>query len=140
MMNDPSTLTFSARLDDCFGSNGIVSIVIGRIVAQEGVQVLDLDTWLMSCRVLGRSVENAILAVVADTTRQAGVERLIGRYRPTPKNGMVRALFPRLGFRPVAGVTRPCGNSSRPNKPSRCRNTFPSSQPQRPLNEPGQGL
>ena len=104
MMNDPSTLTFSARLDDCFGSNGIVSIVIGRIVAHEGVQALDLDTWLMSCRVLGRSVENAVLAVVVDTARQAGVERLIGRYRPSPKNGMVRDLFPRLGFKPVAGA------------------------------------
>ncbi len=102
MMNDPSTLTFSARLDDCFGSNGIVSIVIGRIVAQEGARALDLDTWLMSCRVLGRCVENAVLAVVADTARQAGIERLIGHYRPTPKNGMVRDLFPRLGFKPVA--------------------------------------
>jgi FkbH-like protein len=103
MMNDPSTLTFSARLDDCFGSNGIISIVIGRIITHDGVRALDLDTWLMSCRVLGRSVENALLAIVAETARQAGVERLIGHYRPTPKNGMVRDLFPKLGFKPVAG-------------------------------------
>jgi FkbH-like protein len=101
MMNDPSTLTFSARLDDCFGSNGIISIVIGRIITQDGVRALDLDTWLMSCRVLGRSVENAILAVVVDTARQAGVERLIGHYRPTSKNAMVRDLYPRLGFEPA---------------------------------------
>jgi len=98
MMTDPSTVTFSARLDDCFGSNGIVSIVIGRLVSRDGVRVLDLDTWLMSCRVLGRSVEDAMLAIVADTARQAGAERLIGHYRPTPKNAMVRDLFSRLGF------------------------------------------
>ena len=106
MMNDPLTLTFSARLDDCFGSNGIISIVIGRIVTQDGVRALDLDTWLMSCRVLGRSVENAILAVVVDTARQAGVERLIGHFRPTSKNGMVRDLYSRLGFKPTAGAAQ----------------------------------
>jgi FkbH-like protein len=98
MMNDPLALTFSARLDDCFGSNGIISVVIGNLVAYEGVRALDIDTWLMSCRVLGRCVENAMLSIVADAARSAGAERLIAHYRPTPKNGMVRDLFSRLGF------------------------------------------
>jgi FkbH-like protein len=98
MMNDQETLTFSARLDDRFGSNGIVSVVIGRVMTQDGTRVLDLDTWLMSCRVLGRSVENALLRVVADAAREVGASRLVGRYRPTSKNGMVADLYRRLGF------------------------------------------
>jgi FkbH-like protein len=98
LMNDPLTLTFSARLDDCFGSNGIISVVIGSLVTHEGDRALDIDTWLMSCRVLGRCVENAMLSIVADAARTAGAKRLIGHYRPTPKNGMVRDLFSRLGF------------------------------------------
>jgi FkbH-like protein len=104
MMKDPLTLTLSARLDDCFGSNGTISVVIGKLVTHEGVRALDIDTWLMSCRVLGRCVENAMLSIVADAARTAGAGRLIGHYRPTSKNGMVRDLFSRLGFSAAEGA------------------------------------
>src|SRR3546814_15620357 len=59
---------------------------------------IEIDTWLMSCRVLGRGVENAMLSVIASQTARSGATRLIGRYRPTPRNAMVRDLFDRLGF------------------------------------------
>jgi FkbH-like protein len=104
IMDDPSILAFSARLDDRFGSNGIISVVIGRLVRHEGGIALDIDTWLMSCRVLGRSVEQALLAVVAEAARDAGASRLIGRYRPTPKNAMVSTLYQTLGFERLEGA------------------------------------
>ena len=101
---DPEYLTFSARLRDRFGENGIVSIVIGRIVRDEEGSALDLETWLMSCRVLGRKVENALFAIVADAARRAGIARLVGRYRPTSRNAMVRSLYEGFGFKRAASA------------------------------------
>ena len=102
-MRDPRTLTFAARVCDRFGDNGLTSVVICRPSEEGSGPDMEIDTWLMSCRVLGRGVEDAMLSVVAARVREAGAERLIGRYRPTAKNGMVRELFPRLGFEPRAG-------------------------------------
>ncbi len=94
MMADPDRLTFAVRVTDRFGDNGLVSVVIGR---RDG-DAVELDTWLMSCRVLGRKVEDAVLHAVAEKALAAGAHRLIGRYRPTAKNGLVRDMYPRLGF------------------------------------------
>ena len=69
-----------------------------------------IETWLMSCRVLGRGVEEATLGLVAAEAARLGADRLIGEYRPTAKNGMVREHYPRLGFAPFSetpdGATR----------------------------------
>lgn len=96
LRDSPDVLTFAARLKDRFGDNGIIAIVIGRLV--EHGRTLDLDSWLMSCRVLGRGVEQALLSVVAAAAARRGVTRLVGRYRPTARNGMVRDFYPGLGF------------------------------------------
>lgn len=101
MMEDPHILTYAGRLVDRFGDNGLTSIVIGRIVPDDSAKAIELDTWLMSCRVLGRRVEHAMLSVVAQDASTLGVSRLIGRYRPTPKNGLVKEHYPSLGFAPV---------------------------------------
>ena len=84
------------RLVDRFGDNGMIAVVIGR---RDG-ETFDLDTWLMSCRVLGRQVEAATLAVVAQEARALGARSLVGRYRPTAKNAMVRGHYAALGFAP----------------------------------------
>ncbi|MBE0530716.1 MAG: HAD family hydrolase [Rhodospirillales bacterium] len=99
-MEDPRVLTFAARVSDRFGDNGLTSIVICRPPQDGPVPEMEIDTWLMSCRILGRGVEDAMLSVVANQVRERGAERLVGKYRPTAKNGMVRELFPRLGFEP----------------------------------------
>jgi predicted enzyme involved in methoxymalonyl-ACP biosynthesis len=52
----------------------------------------------MSCRVLGREVERATLAILLDETRRRGAREILGRYRPSAKNNMVADLLPRLGF------------------------------------------
>jgi FkbH-like protein len=83
------------RLADRFGDNGIISVVA---VARDCADDARIDLWLMSCRVLGRKVEEAILADVAARARALGARRLLGEYAPTAKNALVRELYPRLGF------------------------------------------
>ena len=97
VMKDPRAVTLQMRLLDKFGDNGIIAILIAKL--QENQDAV-IDTWLMSCRVLGRQVEEACLNVLADQAKRLGAHRLIGEYYPTAKNGMVCDLFPRLGFTP----------------------------------------
>jgi len=95
-MENPDAFGLTFRLLDRFGDNGIIAIVIG---GRAGNEVF-LDTWLMSCRVLGRRVEQATLAVVAEEATRIGGEVLLGEYIPTAKNGMVQEHYPKLGFQP----------------------------------------
>lgn len=95
VMDDPRAFGVQLRLLDRFGDNGIIAVVIGR-VDQAGA--VELDTWLMSCRVLGRRVEEATLAVVMTQAERLGAKELIGRYVPSAKNGMVADHYLRLGF------------------------------------------
>lgn len=95
MMNDRAVLPLQFRLLDRFGDNGIIGLVVGKLNDELD---LDLDTWLMSCRVLGRQVEAAMLNVVVNRARQLGAVALIGTYRPTAKNAMVKDHYLKLGF------------------------------------------
>jgi FkbH-like protein len=92
--NDPDTFTLQVRLRDRLGDNGMISVIICR---QNGDD-WDIDTWLMSCRVLGRRVEQAVLRELLLKARDRGVHRLIGRYLPTDRNTMVRDHYRNLGF------------------------------------------
>jgi len=93
-MIDPRWLTLYARLTDRFGDNGLIAALMARIENTDAI----LETWLMSCRVLGRGVEQACLNLLATAAQSHGAHRLIGQYRPTEKNNMVRDLYPGLGF------------------------------------------
>jgi len=95
---DPDTFTLQVRLADTFGDNGIISVIICR---KKGGDWL-LDTWLMSCRVLGRQVEVAVLQEVVAQARARGVRALIGNYLPTAKNELVRDHYQKLGFTLIA--------------------------------------
>ena len=95
VMRDECAFGAQLRLTDRFGDNGIVAIVIGRL---QGDADLVIDTWLMSCRVLGRQVEPTTLNLVAALAKALGARRLIGDYIPTAKNGMVRDHYAKLGF------------------------------------------
>jgi len=83
------------RLKDRFGDNGIISVVA---VARDSDDDARIDLWLMSCRVLGRKVEETILADLIARARSLGARRIVGEYIATPKNALVRDLYPRLGF------------------------------------------
>ena len=89
---DPSKLTLQVRLTDRFGDNGMISVIV------VDRQTWEIDTWLMSCRVLGRRMEEAVLAQIAAAARAVGATALTGRYIPSAKNKMVADHYPRLGF------------------------------------------
>jgi len=93
---DDTAIGFAARLIDSFGDNGIISVVICRASAPATWMI---DTWLMSCRVLGRRVEHEVLREILLRARERGVTTLRGVYRPTARNAMVRDHYQKLGFR-----------------------------------------
>jgi FkbH-like protein len=95
VMEDPAAFGLQLRLLDRFGDNGVIAIVIGRLQSDGDLYV---DTWLMSCRVLGRQVEQTTLNLIAQEARRLGARRLIGDYIPTKKNGMVKQHYAKLGF------------------------------------------
>jgi FkbH-like protein len=87
---------FTVRLSDRFGDHGLIAIVVTRVDGKE----LLVDTWLMSCRVLKRQVEEVTLNEIVRLAREHGCERVVGEYKPTAKNSMVSNLYPQLGFVP----------------------------------------
>jgi FkbH-like protein len=95
LLADRNVLTLQLRLDDVYGNNGIIALLIGR---RNLNSELELETWLMSCRVLGRQVEQATLNILAEKARDMGCGHLVGYYRPTASNGMVRSHYEKLGF------------------------------------------
>jgi FkbH-like protein len=101
MLNDRTVMPLQFRLVDRFGDNGIIGLVIGKLNDEMN---LDLDTWLMSCRVLGRQVEAAMLNVVVNRARQLGAVALVGAYGPTAKNAMVKDHYSKLGFEQTGDI------------------------------------
>jgi FkbH-like protein len=92
--NDPDCFTLQVRLADTFGDNGMISVIICR----RDATVWRIDTWLMSCRVLGRCVEQAVLQELVDHARSLGIDRIVGIYRPTERNHLVEDHYAKLGF------------------------------------------
>ncbi len=82
------------KLVDKFGDNGIVSVVIGH----KNGKVLEMDLWIMSCCVLKRDMEFAMLDRLVECCRDQGIETIRGYYYPTAKNKMVKDLYGRFGF------------------------------------------
>ena len=105
--NDASVFTLQVRLADIFGDNGMISVVICR-PGEAGEW--EIDTWLMSCRVLGRKVEHMMLREILGHARVAGIHKLMGVYRPTERNKLVVDHYAKLGFAKAgeeeSGLTR----------------------------------
>lgn len=103
---DPSVFTLQVRLADRFGDNGMISVVVCRL----GDEAWDIDLWLMSCRVLGRGVERAVLQEIARHAAAAGATAITGAYVPSARNALVRDHYEKLGFARLAadadGTTR----------------------------------
>lgn len=98
LLSDPAFLAFTIRLCDRFGDHGLISVLIAEIQAP----VLRIDTWLMSCRVLNRQVEQEALNELVRLAARAGCTHIHGSYLPTAKNALVRDLLPALGFARMA--------------------------------------
>jgi FkbH-like protein len=91
---------YTLELEDRFGSSGLVGVLIAREVRPSE---WTLEVFLLSCRVMGRTVEHAFLGAVAGELHRQGARRLIGEYLPTAKNKPVSSLFADLGFAPMPG-------------------------------------
>ena len=94
MSNSPEYITLYGKLSDKFGDNGLISIVIGNIKNDE----CHIDLWLMSCRVLKRDMEFAMLDILINECKKSNIKTLIGYYYKTNKNAMVQDLFEKFGF------------------------------------------
>ena len=115
---DGNYMTRYGKLEDKFGDNGVVSIVIGKrgsmedvafyqdkeevTVTGEGGDVLHRELWLRSGRVLKREMESAMMDSVVEACKACGIKTIMGYYYPTAKNGMVRDFYAGMGFTKVA--------------------------------------
>ncbi|MBB4362438.1 FkbH-like protein [Bradyrhizobium sp. CIR18] len=94
LLSRPDYRCFTMRLEDRFGDSGLISVVIAKV--EDGVFVI--DTWLMSCRVLKRQVEDEIMIEIFRIAEVAGCAKVRGIYLPTAKNGMVAGIYEAFGF------------------------------------------
>ena len=95
MANDSDIIDLCFTLEDKFGDNGLIAVVIMKPLDKE---TLFVDTWFMSCRVLKRGMENFTLNTMVEKAKSAGYKKIVGEYLPTPKNGMVAEHYDNLGF------------------------------------------
>ncbi len=98
---DPAFITLYGRLADKFGDNGLVSVLIGQVL-DETVQ---LDLWLMSCRVLKREMEFAMFDALIELCQARGIRKIVGIYIPSKKNSMVAEHYASLGFTAIVGAS-----------------------------------
>ncbi|MBQ6342596.1 MAG: HAD family hydrolase [Anaerolineaceae bacterium] len=91
---DPNFITLYGKLTDKFGDNGVVSVVFGH----KDADVFHIDLWLMSCRVLKRDMEFAMMDELVKCCREAGIKTIRGYYYPTKKNAMVKDFYGILNF------------------------------------------
>ena len=94
---DPAHITLYGKLEDKFGDNGVVSIVIGHIEGTNNDE-LHIELWLMSCRVLKRDMEYAMMDELVEKAKAAGIKKIFGYYYPTAKNAMVKDFYAQQGF------------------------------------------
>jgi len=92
---DPNYILLYGKLKDKFGDNGLISIIIGK---QAG-DVLEILLWIMSCRVLKRDMEIAMLNELVDLAKKRGIKKLRGAYIPSKKNSMVKDHYKNLDFK-----------------------------------------
>lgn len=101
---DDSYITLYGKLEDRFGDNGVVSVVIGHVTEAlgSGEKRCDIDLWIMSCRVLKRDMECAMMDALVEKCRQKGAVKIIGHYYPTKKNHMVENFFRERTFKKIS--------------------------------------
>ncbi len=95
---DKERITLYGKLEDKFGDNGVVSVVIARQEMKE----CHIELWLMSCRVLKRDMEAAMLDALVKQCRQRKIDTIYGYYYPTTKNAMVKEFYGMQGFEKIS--------------------------------------
>jgi FkbH-like protein len=108
MVGDDETLVLVARARDRFGDHGLIGVVIADIA----LPTWSIDTMLLSCRVIGRGVETAVMSEVLERARAAGAHDVRGRYVPTAKNAPARDFYRDTGFDEVTSAADADGATS----------------------------
>jgi FkbH-like protein len=106
LLDDPNWVLSTIGVCDKFGDNGVVGVIFA---CQRG-DALEIDTLLLSCRVIGRTVETAMLGFLCGIARARGLSRLVGSIIPTGKNVPVRDLYARHGFVSATGTEEAGGD------------------------------
>jgi FkbH-like protein len=91
----PDFITLAFSLRDKFGDYGLISLIV---LHKRDQSALFIDTWIMSCRVLKRNMENFVLNTIVERAKEGGFNQLLGEYLPTAKNNMVKDHYQNLGF------------------------------------------
>jgi FkbH-like protein len=111
IMDEPDAVTLQFRLLDRVGDNGLVSTMILRPAPGDD-EALEVENWVMSCRVFGRELEFEAMNIAVEAAKERGARTLVADYIPTPKNDVISKLYPSLGFTevdspaPANGTTR----------------------------------
>ena len=91
---DKNSLVFSVKVEDKFGDNGIT----GAAIVKKGKDAWSIDTFLLSCRIIGRKVEETLLAYIAREAKKAGAKRITAEFIPTKKNSVAKEFYKNSGF------------------------------------------
>ncbi|MBN1675430.1 MAG: HAD-IIIC family phosphatase [Kiritimatiellae bacterium] len=94
MLSNPAARVYALRVQDRFGDSGLTGVAVLKFEADTCV----IETLLLSCRILGRTIETAFLAFLAARAAERGAARLLGRFRPTPKNRPAASFYGEHGF------------------------------------------
>ncbi len=97
--NNDNCIKLYGKLEDIFGDNGVISVVIGTI---KNAIELHIDLWIMSCRVLKRNMEFAMMDKLVEKAKERGIKTIYGYYYPTLKNKMVRDFYNLQGFEEIS--------------------------------------
>ena len=97
LASDDAYITLYGKLIDKFGDNGVVSVVIGHKISEE----CHIDLWIMSCRVLKRDMEFAMMDTLVHRCMDLGIKKIYGYYYPTAKNAMVKDFYALQGFEKI---------------------------------------
>lgn len=98
---DDRSLILQFRLADKFGDNGLVSVLVA-IPHASAANALQVDGWVMSCRVFGRQLEDEAMNILVEAAQARGIAAIYADYAPTAKNAVVQDLYSKLGFQPAA--------------------------------------
>ena len=96
---DDNYIKLYGKLEDIFGDNGVISVVIGNIKNKDE---LHIDLWIMSCRVLKRNMEFAMMDKLVEKAKEKKIKTIYGYYYPTLKNKMVNNFYNLQGFEEVS--------------------------------------
>jgi FkbH-like protein len=99
LLSPPGSISLTLRLTDKFGDQGIVGVLLAVPAAGASLKTLCVDSFLISCRVIGRGVEDTLWASLVNRAASNGVARIVGDYIPTARNELAATVYERLGLR-----------------------------------------